>query len=259
MRTEARFPGVTRDAGQYESFYVKAARPGRRPGDLDPPHRTTSGPARRRTASLWFTLFDAAAAGPRASKVTVPAQLSSPAPDGRLCRGRRGAASSRGARTGTISGGRARRRAGTSTSPTAPSPFRHLPYERLYSAPAAADQVPLAPIRLPRFDGTAHRRRTSASQVERWPGMIGHNWGAEHAERWAWVQGSELDAQADAYLDVAARQDQGRAADDAVGRQRRCCASTASSTGSAGSTQVAVDRGSTTVRPGAGSSSPARA
>ena len=28
MRTEARFPGVPSGAGHYESFYVKAARPG---------------------------------------------------------------------------------------------------------------------------------------------------------------------------------------------------------------------------------------
>ena len=27
-------------------------------------------------------------------------------------------------------------------------------------------------------------------EVRDWRGMIGHNWGAEHAERWVWIQGS---------------------------------------------------------------------
>jgi hypothetical protein len=34
--------------------------------------------------------------------------------------------------------------------------------------------------------------------------MVGHNWGAEHAERWVWIQASELAGQPDSYLDMAA-------------------------------------------------------
>ena len=29
-------------------------------------------------------------------------------------------------------------------------------------------------------------------EVDRWPGMVGHNWGAEHAERWTWIQANEF-------------------------------------------------------------------
>jgi len=33
--------------------------------------------------------------------------------------------------------------------------------------------------------------------------MIGHNWGAEHAERWIWLHGVDFDDAPDAWLDVA--------------------------------------------------------
>jgi hypothetical protein len=33
--------------------------------------------------------------------------------------------------------------------------------------------------------------------------MIGHNWGAEHAERWVWIQGSDLAGQEGDYIDIA--------------------------------------------------------
>src|SRR5262245_54226621 len=72
MRTHARFPAVEADKGHYESFYLKASRPGggrsvwirhtihKRPGA--DPH-----------GSIWFTLFDADSPTPLAAKVTVPA------------------------------------------------------------------------------------------------------------------------------------------------------------------------------------------
>jgi hypothetical protein len=34
--------------------------------------------------------------------------------------------------------------------------------------------------------------------------MVGHNWGAEHAERWIWIQAVDLDG--DGFLDLAAAQ-----------------------------------------------------
>ena len=38
--------------------------------------------------------------------------------------------------------------------------------------------------------------------LDAWPGMIGHNWGSEHAERWTWIQANEFRG-ADGYLDAA--------------------------------------------------------
>jgi hypothetical protein len=36
--------------------------------------------------------------------------------------------------------------------------------------------------------------------VDGWPGMVGHNWGAEHAERWVWLHGAGFAS--DSWLDV---------------------------------------------------------
>jgi hypothetical protein len=39
--------------------------------------------------------------------------------------------------------------------------------------------------------------------LESWPGMVGHNWGASHAERWIWLHGMHFDDQDDeTWLDV---------------------------------------------------------
>ena len=29
-------------------------------------------------------------------------------------------------------------------------------------------------------------------EVDGWPGMVGHNWGSEHAERWIWLHGADF-------------------------------------------------------------------
>src|SRR5512133_1811635 len=76
---DARFPLVAERAGHYESFYIKACRPGGGQG-IWIRHTVHKRPGRQPKGSIWFTLFDAGAAGPRATKVTVSAdQLSSPA------------------------------------------------------------------------------------------------------------------------------------------------------------------------------------
>ena len=78
MRTEARFPGVGEGAGHYESFYIKATRPGGGRG-VWIRHTIHKRPGEGLTGSIWFTLFDADAPGPRATKVTVPAaEVSAP-------------------------------------------------------------------------------------------------------------------------------------------------------------------------------------
>ena len=41
-------------------------------------------------------------------------------------------------------------------------------------------------------------------EVDGWRGMIGHNWGAEHAERWVWVQGAGFEGRdPEDYFDMA--------------------------------------------------------
>jgi hypothetical protein len=41
------------------------------------------------------------------------------------------------------------------------------------------------------------------TEVAGWRGMVGHNWGAEHAERWVWLHGVAFAEAPDAWLDVA--------------------------------------------------------
>ena len=79
MDEGARFPRVAEKAGHYESFYLKACEPGGGRG-LWIRHTVHKRPGAEPNASIWFVLFDRAADGPRATKVTVPAaQLSVPA------------------------------------------------------------------------------------------------------------------------------------------------------------------------------------
>src|SRR4051794_567184 len=70
--TEARFPQLAADAGAYESFYLKLCHPS------DPlgawiRYTVHKRPGAEAKGSLWFTLFDRSADGPRAAKSTLPA------------------------------------------------------------------------------------------------------------------------------------------------------------------------------------------
>src|SRR6478752_1266532 len=79
MDEGARFPRLAGKAGHYESFYLKAARPGGGRA-LWIRHTVHKRPGAEPNASIWFVLFDRDADRPRATKVTVPAaELSAPA------------------------------------------------------------------------------------------------------------------------------------------------------------------------------------
>src|ERR1041384_4342161 len=72
MDEGARFPSTPAKAGHYESFYVKACRPGGGQG-IWIRHTVHKRPDGEPKGSIWFCLFDREADGPRATKVTVPA------------------------------------------------------------------------------------------------------------------------------------------------------------------------------------------
>lgn len=198
MRSAPRFAGVPHGAGHYESYFIKAARPvgGRAIWIRYTVHKA---PGADPTAALWLTLFDAEAPGPRAAKSSFGAhELSTP--DGGYIRVDGGELVP-GRATGSITGAEAEASWDLRFSDEGAA-FHHLPYDRLYDAPLPRTKF-LSPYPSARFDG---RLTLDGQEIEltAWPGMIGHNWGAEHAERWIWIQGAFLDGEEPTYFDMAA-------------------------------------------------------
>ncbi len=186
MRTEARFPGVDAGAGHYESFYIKATRPGGGKG-IWIRHTVHKRPGEQLSGSIWFTLFDADAAGPLATKLTVPAADVS-APSGAYIQVD-GARLGPGTATGEFASDELDVSWELEYEAEAPA-LHHLPYEFLYRAPLPKTKF-LSPCPDARYSGTVTVDGEEL-RVDAWPGMIGHNWGAEHAERWVWIEANEL-------------------------------------------------------------------
>jgi hypothetical protein len=175
--TEARFPAVPVEAGHYESFYIKACRPGERLG-IWIRYTVHKRPGALPNGSLWVTLFDGAGEGPRAHKETLP----SPSAGGDEWI-RVGDASMRaGAAVGAIDGAEWELRFATSEPP-----LFHLPRPWMYRTRLPRTKL-LSPAPAARFDGSL-RIDGRTIEIDGWRGMIGHNWGAQHAERWIWLHG----------------------------------------------------------------------
>ena len=68
---------------------------------------------------------------------------------------------------------------------TEPQGFRHLPYPWMYEG-----KIPKSKANSPqidsRFSGTVSVKGVT-TRIEDAPGMLGHNWGAQHAEDWTWA------------------------------------------------------------------------
>ena len=200
MRTKARFPelAAAEKAGHYESFYLKLCRPGGgRAAWIR--HTVHKRPGEEATCALWFTLFDADAAGPRATKRQFGA-------------GRLDAPEHSYIRVGDATLGNGRATGSVSTDALEASwdlrfadehePFHHLPREFLYDARLPKTKF-LSPYPNATFDGSIEVGG-EAIEVDGWRGMIGHNWGAEHAERWVWVQGAAFEGRDPGdYFDMA--------------------------------------------------------
>jgi hypothetical protein len=194
----ARFPGVAAKAGHYESFYLKACRPGGGRA-VWIRHTVHKRPGAEPNASIWFVLFDRDRNEPRATKVTVPAaELSTPA--GSWIRVA-GAEIGPGRAAGSISTDALRASWDLSFSGDA-EPCRYLPADWLYEAPVPRTKF-IAPNPNARFDGRLEIDGDSID-LAGWPGMIGHNWGTEHAERWVWLEGTGFEGSPDTYFDAGA-------------------------------------------------------
>jgi hypothetical protein len=185
--TEARFPAVPAKAGHYESFYLKLCRPGEPLGAWIR-YTVHKRPREAPVGSLWFTLFEER--GPRASKLTLPA----PAAGGDNWIRLGEATIGEGTALGAAEDGVAWDLAFEATEP----PLLHLPRDWMYRARLPRTKL-LSPVPAARFDGRLSVDGREIA-VDGWRGMVGHNWGAQHAERWIWLHGLTPDG---AWLDAA--------------------------------------------------------
>lgn len=185
----ARFPGFR---SGYESYYLRAADPsgGRGFWIRYTVHRRRDQPP---NGSLWFTWFDADATGPTAVKTTVDDPRTGPGSWIRIGDARLGPGSARG----DVEVGEG---ASWDLTFTGVEQFAHLPRPWMYAAPLPRTKpVSLHPAA--RFSGTVVLG-DRVVPLEGWPGMVGHNWGSEHAERWIWLHGTGFDDDDHAWLDV---------------------------------------------------------
>jgi hypothetical protein len=171
-------------SGRYESRYLRAVDP-HAPRGAWIRHTTLQRPGGPPVRSLWCTVWDAAAGPPRAVKATP---------------GDAGARFGPGAVGGRAHAGGHHAAWELQIADPAP-PLRHLPAP-LYRAPLPRTKLE-SPAPAARISGTveADGRRL---ELDGWPGMVGHNWGARHAERWIWLHGIGFDGAPDAWLDIAA-------------------------------------------------------
>jgi hypothetical protein len=77
----------------------------------------------------------------------------------------------------------------------------HLPRDWMYRGPVPKTKL-LSPYPDARFSGMVGAGEREV-KVDGWRGMIGHNWGSQHAERWIWLHGVGFEGADDAWLDAA--------------------------------------------------------
>jgi hypothetical protein len=189
----------------YESFYLRAVAPAE-PLGIWIRYTVHKAPGRPPRGSLWCTVFDLEREGPFMHKLTTDA-LAVP-PGGWIAVGDSSLTPERA--EGTCGA------ASWSLGITAPEPeLHHLPRPWMYRA-----RLPRTKLSSPApgalFDGTLvlSGSPTRTIELRGWRGMVGHNWGAEHAERWIWLHGIDFSevperscgdpaAAAAAWLDVA--------------------------------------------------------
>jgi hypothetical protein len=192
--TQARFAALAPKAGHYESFYLKACHPD---GGLGVWIRYTvhKRPGAEPKGSVWFALFDAE--GPYAVKATEPG----PRAGGGDWLAVGDSAIGPGRAVGSAAG-EGRAASWELRFETPERPLFHLPRDWMYRAPVPRTKL-LSPAPAARFDG-----RVSAGdrdlELSGWLGMVGHNWGSQHAERWIWMHGIGFEGAGEAtWLDAA--------------------------------------------------------
>lgn len=193
-----RFPALAPAAGGYESWYLKAGDPeaGRAVWIRYTVHKR---PGQEPEGSVWFTRFDPAAGRPFAVKQTGTAGALTTGPDiflgvGELGRFTPGRAEGRIAGAGRSAGWQLAIAGGEDL-------VEHLP-ARLYGAPLPRTKL-LSVTPSTTFSGWFEIDGERVG-LDGWTGMIGHNWGSQHAERWVWLHGIGFEGRRpDTWIDLA--------------------------------------------------------
>jgi hypothetical protein len=192
MAVDAHFPSAAVSAGMYESFYLRAVAPDE-PVGVWIRYTVHKRAGRAPSGSLWCTVFDASAGAPFMHKHTTT-ELASPAGSWIEI----GADSRFGpARAEGVCGPA---RWSLRFSDSEPE-LRHLKQPWLYKAPLPRTKL-TSPSPATSFDGTIELPDRTL-RLNGWRGMVGHNWGSEHAERWIWLHGIGFEEDPDAWIDVA--------------------------------------------------------
>jgi hypothetical protein len=192
MHASAIFPTVKPAAGFYESFYLRAVSP-REPIGVWIRYTVHKRPGAVPRGSLWCTVFDTRRGRPFQHKLTST----------RLAVPDAGWIAIEGAEIGP---GRAEGSCGEVSwrlrfAGEEPE-LRHLSPRLLYRTPFPRTKL-TSPAPAASFDGVIELAGRDAIELGGWRGMVGHNWGSEHAERWIWVHALAFEGQPRAWLDLA--------------------------------------------------------
>jgi hypothetical protein len=226
MASDQVFPRTPIGKGMYESFYLRAVAPDR-PVAAWIRYTVHKRPNHAPKGSLWCTVFDAERSTPFTHKHTTQ-ELSAPADDwiaigadprshpvggkaaGTGGEGDEGEGGEGDGNQANGGGGRLGPSAAEGTCGPArwslritgaDSELRHLKQPWLYRAPLPRTKL-TSPAPAASFDGTIELPDRTL-ELHGWRGMVGHNWGAEHAERWIWLHGVDFAEDGAAWLDVA--------------------------------------------------------
>jgi hypothetical protein len=183
--------------GHYESFYLRAFHPAR-PLAIwirYTVHKYPNAPSR---GSVWFTLFDRSAGPPRAAKNTYSSQELA-ANEGTFISISDSHLAS-GLAIGKVSSERCSASWRLEFDQTS-SALHHLPQRWMYERPFPRTKLE-SPYPISAFSGEIEVDGETMA-LEQWPGMVGHNWGREHAKQWVWLSGLGFDSDPRAFIDVA--------------------------------------------------------
>jgi hypothetical protein len=199
MEATPMFASTPARKGMYESFYLRAVSP-REPVGVWIRHTVHKPPGRAAQGSVWCTVFDARRGRPFMHKLTSE-RLRVPR-DGWIEVGDADEAGGGASKSATAANGSCGSAAWSLSLSARDAQLRHLPREWLYRAPLPRTKL-TSPAPLARIDGELRLDGDREITLDGWSGMVGHNWGSEHAERWIWLHGVDFAGSEQAWLDVA--------------------------------------------------------